>query len=186
MAVCFWITLSTPSENDVSVVLWVRVGNISLLFGSDLEEGADEQTGWSAIVADPPMGRAIVFKVAHHGADNGHHDGIWTNLLMPNPIALPTPFARGRKKRPSPEDVGRLKGLTSSVLSTARVQQSRSRTRRDPAVQRTLTQFGYRLRKINSSFGAIRLRSKFQGTSCFWGVEMFGDALQAEYLYQLA
>jgi hypothetical protein len=53
-------------------------------------------------------------------------------------------------------------------------------------VQRTLTQFGYRLRKINSSFGAIRLRSKFQGTSCFWGVEMFGDALQAEYLYQLA
>ncbi len=55
------------SPNDVAVVLWVRVRDITVLLGSDLE-----RRGWARILQsrERPPGQASVFKVPHHGSQN--------------------------------------------------------------------------------------------------------------------
>ena len=53
------------SPNEVAVVLWVEVGDIMVLLGSDLE-----RRGWAKILQDDarPTGRASAFKIPHHGS----------------------------------------------------------------------------------------------------------------------
>lgn len=108
----------TPNHN--AVVLWVTVGNVSVLLGADLEETAHPHTGWSAIVASTtkPFGRAEVFKVPHHGSVNGHHAPVWQNMLISAPHALPAPFMRGGVSLPSESDLARLQTLTTNGFIT--------------------------------------------------------------------
>ena len=77
------------SPNGVAVVLWITVGEIVVLLGSDLERG-----GWSTVVQDVarPVGRASVFKVPHHGSGSAHEPDVWEHMLDSEPFAVITPF----------------------------------------------------------------------------------------------
>jgi beta-lactamase superfamily II metal-dependent hydrolase len=90
--------LPDPSPNHTAVVLWIRVGDASILLGADLEETADPSTGWTAILDSQsrPQGRAEVFKIPHHGSENAHQPRVWSEMLVPEPVAILTPWWRGR------------------------------------------------------------------------------------------
>lgn len=68
------IRIPTLSPNDVAVALRVKVEDVAVLLGSDLEK-----RGWTAVLENvPPMeGKASVFKVPHHGSENAHEPGVW-------------------------------------------------------------------------------------------------------------
>lgn len=62
--------IAAQSPNYVAVVLWIKIGDIFILLGSDLEETGEPGTGWSVIVSSKtrPSGRASLFKLPHHGS----------------------------------------------------------------------------------------------------------------------
>jgi hypothetical protein len=164
------------SPNNVAVVLWVQVGNVGIILGSDLEESHSVTLGWQAIMNSTrrPAGRAHVFKVPHHGSENAHSDDVWDNLLEPSPIAVLTPYARGRKPLPSESDIARMKGKTEQLYATARPGGWRSKSR-DPAVERII---GRRLRSLTGDTGHVRVRCSSSTQSISPSVELYSGAIR--------
>ena len=87
----------TFSPNDISIATWIRVDNIVILLGADLE-----RRGWTEVLENRgrPIGRASIFKVAHHGSAGADEPGVWGQMLEEEPIAVLTPFRRGRHALP--------------------------------------------------------------------------------------
>lgn len=102
-----------PSRNHGAVVLWVQVGDIALLLGSDLQETSHAQTGWTGVLGcrSRPAGQAEVFKVPHHGSENGHQQKVWDQMLVDSPQAVVCPWSLAGRHLPSEADVERLCGL---------------------------------------------------------------------------
>jgi hypothetical protein len=150
------------SPNDLSVVLLIRASQVSLLLGGDLETGADPHRGWHAVVTSTvrPAVKCIGFKVSHHGSHNGDLPAIWTALLFPDPYALLTPYGRGKKPLPSPDDVNRMAARTPNLFSTVwppTVKPSFD----DKAVKRTVDEVLGNPRTTRTRPGHLRLRVPF-------------------------
>ena len=158
------------SPNGVAVVLWVTVGDIVVLLGSDLERG-----GWSTVVQDAarPGGRASVFKVPHHGSASAHESDVWEHMLDPEPLAVVTPWKRGGRVVPNRRDKQRILAQTGNAYVSAAAD-SAGPVRRDAMVERMVRQSGVRLRRPPTPDG-VRLRRRI-GSGESWAVERFGSA----------
>ena len=113
------IRIPSLSPNDVAVALWMRVEDIAVLLGSDLE-----RRGWLAILqnAARPNGNASVLKIPHHGSENAHEPGVWEQMLDSEPFAVLTPWRRGGRELPSRQDVRRIVSCTAKRLRNCEVQ----------------------------------------------------------------
>lgn len=161
------------TPNAAAVALWARVADVAILLGSDLETG-----GWREILKDAqrPNGRAGVFKVPHHGSRDADEPGVWERMLAPDPVAVLTPWRRGRGALPRAADVRRLTSRTSRVYATAPAASLRRQPRRGrKLVDRTLKESGITLRRLAIPSGAIRLRRKIDSESS-WSVTLIGKA----------
>ena len=149
------------SPNHVSVAIHVVVGDISLLLGADLEELSNPHLGWQSVVTSPGRSqvKAMMFKVPHHGSQNGHYEPVWTRMLVPNPIAITTPFTRLERPLPTPEDRQRIRQYTSQGFLTTEGRQSKFSSS-DPAVARTLVEMGATLRTMPQAPGRVSIRVK--------------------------
>lgn len=162
----------STSPNHASVALQVFRGATSILLGSDLEEEGEGNTGWSAVIANQVNvgGPSAVYKVAHHGSANGHHDGIFTDLLAPSPLGLLTPYRRS--KLPTAADVVRLKARCSSVHLTAPTE-GRKTTPRPRVVEKIIRDTVTEHRAEVVPMGMVRIR---WGASPTPVVQHFGTA----------
>ena len=161
------------SPNDNAVVLMVRVDNIVLLLGSDLEKH-----GWIRILQNQsqPTFKASAFKVPHHGSKNAHETNVWKQLLEPTPFAILTPWRRGRRMLPTKQDAQRILLETGNAyITTKHASLARSSTRRDQTVSRTIRESSIKLRQHVMSSGMIRLRRPINSRK-LWKVETFGSA----------
>lgn len=147
------------SPNDQSIALLVQSKFVSILLGGDLEAVGDRDRGWHAVVNSPirPQVKGRALKVAHHGAENGDHDGIWTTLLESNSPALLTPYATGKKPLPSVEDIKRLTSRTNRVYCTS-YPPTRKPPKRPSSVDRTLREMTRMHRAVSKIVGHVRLR----------------------------
>ncbi len=134
------ITLTNQkTQNHNAIAVWVTFNDMKVLLGSDLEETNDPYVGWSAIIDSPvrPEGKADIFKIPHHGSPNGHHNKVWSEMVIQNnPISLITSYSKGKTPRPQPEDIDRIKEFTSSLFHTS--PSINKPPKRDSAVERTL------------------------------------------------
>lgn len=155
------------TPNDQSVVLLVQSPSCSILLGADMESVGDPLRGWQAVVDSPFRSQVMcdAIKVAHHGSENGDHDGIWSTLMKPEPPAFVTPYAAGKKPLPSEDDIQRLTSRTSQLYCTTWPPTRRS-PRRNSSVQRTLREMALSHRSVSRRVGQIRLRASMtqQGT----------------------
>lgn len=167
--------LSDRSPNHFAVVLWINVGAVSILLGSDLEETAHSATGWSVIVDSPgkPSGSAAVFKVPHHGSNTGHNSDIWNQMLVKNPIAILTPFIRGNVSLPNQSDIKRILSYTDSAFCTAKNRRPKA-PRRPKIVEQEIANVTKYLKPISLQSGHIRLRLRDLAEA--WQIELFGNA----------
>ena len=110
------------SPNEVAVALWVRVDDVTVLLGSDLEKW-----GWTEILqsAERPTGKASAFKVPHHGSENAHEPDVWERMLDPDPFAVLTPWRRGDRALPNQRDVRRILSCTTNAYASARIGSSK-------------------------------------------------------------
>lgn len=167
----------SEEPNDLSVVIWIQVGNLRALLGADLEETGDERAGWSAILRSEecPNVAADLFKVAHHGSKNGHHPDVWSRLLSPDPFAVLSPWNRGRKL-PTPEDIARITKLTRWGFATATSTQPNSSVLRPPVVAKQLKEMGVKLTRAEGRTGAFRLRAQPHLSKDKWEITLRGEA----------
>ena len=110
---------------------------------------------------------ASIVKVPHHGSEDAHHDGIWTELADEDAIAVVTPLVRGGNKLPKDEDLARLAGITRNLYVTA-----------DPGLRRVRDSL---LRRVHDTplrelrgWGQVRARRGLSEGE--WRVELSGDA----------
>lgn len=171
--------------NQVAVVLWISVGDLSILLGSDLEETSDPSTGWSVIVDSKgklPNGKATVFKVPHHGSKNGHQPRVWNEMLEDEPVAILTPFINGKTILPEKGDASRICLQTSIAYSTASTKERQIKSRSN-VVNKTISEAVKSIREVPSATGHIRLRKNIlAGPGIAWKVELFGTALHLREL----
>ncbi len=170
--------LEAFDPNDISVAAWLSVGDEAALLGADLEVQAKEDRGWKAILASKgkPLGRASVFKVAHHGSGNGDHPEIWNNLLTPAPVAIVTPFNKGIGV-PKSADKARILGHTDKAYITTPVP---FRKYRDgtPMVRSALDAAGIVIHEGNGEVGRISLRKTLAEAD--WRVHLANNAAHLE------
>lgn len=180
-------TLTRPipsSPNQFSIVLWLRVGEVRLLLGADMEERSNPFGGWTLIVesTERPTGKASLFKVPHHGSVTGECKSVWNKLLLSQPVALLTPFHSGSVKLPKVEDAQRIYGSAQKSFITAGFDDRSSRGKTGSA-NRTIHQTVRYIKKANGSFGHVRARKKLSPESESWSVSLFGDAKPLNELY---
>ena len=169
------LMVKAKGPNHSSVVAWIEFKSISMLLGADLEETGDPETGWSAVVTSPerPQGRAIIFKIPHHGSKTAHNPDVWNSMLAEDVIAILTPYNRGWKL-PTDADVARIMAQTKAAFTTARVF---SPVRRRPvAVEKEMRMTAKRLQRAFEQTGAIRLRNGGLGNPSMWCIECLRDS----------
>ena len=147
------------SPNQVAIVVWMRIGDMRILLGSDLEEGKSPTLGWQAILASDLRdgGLADVFKVPHHGSKNADSPTVWTKVVKQDPIAVITPYASGATPLPTLDDISRLKRRTSRAYVTA-PPTGWSPPRRSNSVERTVSEVVRNRRVILGQMGHVRIR----------------------------
>lgn len=151
--------VAARGPNHTAVVLLVEVGESSVLLGADLEETPNPTTGWTVIIDSQtrPRARAESFKVPHHGSETAHQPLVWDQLLA-EPVALLTPFRRGRVRLPTPVMIEEIKSRSSSAFVTAAV--GRDLPPRMPqGVKAAARVSATRLSELHGSVGQIQLRS---------------------------
>lgn len=173
--------------NSLSVVTWVQIGDLAVLLGGDLEETGDDATGWSVIVAstERPGGRAMIFKMPHHGSENAHNDGVWAKMLEEQTFAILAPWNRGRTKRPSTGDVDRILGFTDQAFSTARLKLAPVQKRPKP-VEKTLKESGINIRAVEPRTGILRLRNGGSNNFGTWKLELLRGACHLSEVHDAA
>lgn len=164
------------SPNNLAVATWIAIGPVNMLFGADLEETKAIGTGWSVVVSSKnrPSGKASIFKVPHHGSENGHNLDVWNVMLAKDPIALLTPYAAS--KLPKSSDVSRIKKFTNNAYITSVKTVNKTESKLNPAVKRTLKEAGLTIRASQPSIGHIRLRNDGVAGFDIWKVELFAAA----------
>jgi beta-lactamase superfamily II metal-dependent hydrolase len=164
------------SPNDCSVAILVKTHGLHLLLGADLEKGGDDHRGWRAVLRSStrPAVESCSFKVAHHGSENADLEDVWEELLLETPIALLSPYARGRKPLPSPEDVARIKSRTPQLYCTCWPPGVKPRRRRE--VDKTMGEATRWRQAIRSKPGHLRLRAPIAGPHSLASVDMFDGA----------
>lgn len=171
-------TVSTPithapdmKPNLAAVVLHIDFGDDAVLLGSDLE---NHKLGWKAVLSNQWCSnrrKSSAYKVAHHGGKSGDNPGIWTSLLVSDPMVGLTPYSPSGL--PTLEDKKRLRSLAAEAYITS-VTSRRPQIPRD--VLKRMQAMGSKFARVDAGFGGVRFRKKLGGTS--WKVETFGTAQQ--------
>jgi hypothetical protein len=148
-----------PERNPHCVVLWIEVGDVRAVLGADLERETASDRGWTAVVdsAARPQAPCHFIKIPHHGSEDAHDEGVWSELLVPSPYAGVTPFRQGRVALPRATDTARIAGLTDQAWLTRGSSDSRSPTR-PRAVERTIAEMGGSLRMTSVEPGRVTFR----------------------------
>jgi beta-lactamase superfamily II metal-dependent hydrolase len=169
-----------PSINNTSIVLWIKVGKRVILLGADLERSNNPKLGWAAIINDSQItiGKAEIYKVAHHGAESSHEPVIWTKLLSDNPYALISPYMVGNNRLPKDTDMERIAGLTPYAYITALPSERSFRTS-EKVVRDTVKSVTKSMHSLNTHWGQVRLRGDIENEANY-EVELFGDAYKIE------
>lgn len=151
--------LSSHKTNDSSVVTYVEIGEISLLLGGDIEVTDDKNAGWDCILNNRSIStkKSLIYKVSHHGSQNGHHDSIWQDLLDSNPISILTPFRRGSVVLPTNEDLKRLFTMNGVTYLTSQNILPRVK-RRSRTVEKTIKNATRKHTRWSGRTGHIKLR----------------------------
>lgn len=109
--------IQTSKPNDIAIALRIEVENITVLLGADLEK-----RGWKAVLdaKAPIIKKSSAFKVAHHGSKLADDPKVWGELLIPNPLAITTPWEKGGKRLPKQSDMKRILEYTERAFITSR------------------------------------------------------------------
>lgn len=167
--------LSKADPNELAVAIWVQAGDHAILLGADLTTGP-EGCGWKAVLATfSPEVKASLHKVPHHGSPNAHYLPVWQDLLSEDVVSVVAPFRLGVTPRPSPEDVSRLRSLSTAVFATAPT----ALPAPPKSVRNTAAAFQGLARSVREPYGNYgQIRARRPAGSTKWSIRAFSPALE--------
>lgn len=177
------IVINTP--NDKSIAILIKLGEEIVILGSDLEATENPQKGWLHVINHSiEIGtlRAInkkstLFKIPHHGSENGYHDDIWHILLNDKPISKITPWNKN-KKLPQAEMITKYKGMTDKLYITSNrfFGKPKKRESLDKSIEKFIKAERPSLEEVKFHLGIVRSRIDHSNDSPTWNTELFGAA----------
>jgi hypothetical protein len=165
----------------VSSAFFLQVGGEGVLLGADVESNSKANSGWNGVLNSStlPVSKAQLVKIPHHGGLSGHHDGMWSELAVPRPIATLTPWAKAGGKLPSAADVERLKRIVGTGFSTGPSALGKE-TNQPTVVAKVLAKDRIKLRRIAELVGHVRHRATVSGGPLVWHTDLFGRGCALE------
>jgi beta-lactamase superfamily II metal-dependent hydrolase len=173
------IVTSDPNSN--SVALFIKLGTHRVILGADLEVNKNEKEGWLDILNSHENvfdKKSTLFKISHHGSENGYHERIWIELLENNTVAKLTPYNRGYGL-PTIEMLTTYNKNTTNLFITSPMISSKKPKKRDRQTEKIISFFNNSLREIKYDIGIIRSRASFTNEED-WKTELFGNALKCQ------
>jgi len=162
--------------NAKSVALFIKMGVHRAILGADLEVSDDVREGWVNIINNSQVldKKASLFKIPHHGSENGYHKDIWSNLLNENPVAKLTPYNKG-KGLPDAKMLNKYSQHTDSLYMTAPFVNNNPK-HRDKQINKYLTQIGKKLQEVKFKKGIIQSRIKIDDPRDTWKTMMIENS----------
>jgi len=170
------LRVAAPTPNEGSVALWLEGRSCAALLSADVERQASDDRGWGAILALAPgsRGRAGIVKVAHHGSESGHDQRVWDELLVQEPQAFLTPWRRGSRGLPTPNDRSRIVHLAPEAIQVGRI--GAKPKRYDPTVERVLKEVTQTRRAAVGRLGHTRARCR-DADQGMWRVQTIAESV---------
>ncbi len=161
--------------NDLSVAVQVSIGARDLLLKADLENTAEPEFGWKAVLTSPlrPKRLSSIVKIGHHGSDNADNSNIWQEMVLASPKGVVTPYTRLKEPLPRDADINRIKSRTDQLFCTTWPPSTRPPRRQ--GVDGLVAGATKTRRALNRTPGFVRFRCAFTD-SAPPTVELFGSA----------
>lgn len=115
--------LSDSEHNLISAAVWCSINQVRLIFGSDVEAGEEEFTGWRGIMRNPncPDLSAHLIKVAHHGSSGAFHQKVWERHSDGIcPISVITPYNKLKEALPRETGADKIAQYSGQVIITSK------------------------------------------------------------------
>jgi beta-lactamase superfamily II metal-dependent hydrolase len=166
------------SPNEQSVVLLITLGHHSVILGADLEVFNDNRKGWLNILDYSKVAtssKSSLFKIPHHGSENGYHQRILDELLNEDPILKLTPWNRN-KCLPEPEMIRLYKTLSKNLYITSPVIKHERPKKRSKELEKIINFFNQKLKEVKYTNGIIQSRIVIDDPSATWTTQLDGEA----------
>lgn len=171
----------TSSPNSKSIALYVKLNNHRAILGADLEVSNDAREGWINIIDNCTKTvidqKASLFKVPHHGSENGYHIDIWNTLLTEQVNANLTPWNR-KQKLPTTQMLEVMYGHTDKLYITSNVIGSKPK-KREKGIEKFIQQINPSLREVKFRYGLIRCTIEGKDPKGKWATFTEGSAMPA-------
>jgi len=167
------------SPNDKSVALLLKFGNTRVILGADLEIGRDENEGWRHIVINSLVcddHRSSIFKIPHHGSENGYLQEVFMNLINEDGILKIAPFARHNLPTDNMIDV--FSTHSNHLYLTSKNSISQKPKNRDKGIAKIAELACKNLREVKFSYGVIQSRIQYTNNLASWVTLTHGAAFQ--------
>lgn len=166
------------SPNAKSVSLFLKLGSHRAILGSDLEVSSDSRKGWLNIIEESQVidNKSTLFKIPHHGSENGYHDRIWNELLDKNPVAKITPYNL-KTKLPSEKMLSKYLSLSDKLYITSDLNSNKPK-KRSKSIEKMVNKFNPSIVEVKYKKGFIRCRINLIDKQSNWFVDTFGSAFQ--------
>ena len=173
--------LGTLLPNQASVALWIKIADIAVLLGSDLQRAE-----WIEVLENSarPQGRASALKAPHHGSGNAHEVRVWDEMMTEEPVVVVTPFRGGRNPPPTRDDLRQILEVTRDAYITAEPRAAQSVEALVRGVDGAILPERPSARTLDES-GIVRLRRKLESPDG-WKVVTFGSACHMRDYVELA
>ncbi|AIU72982.1 hypothetical protein AT03_11695 [Hafnia alvei FB1] len=171
-------SIRRENKNENCVTLCIsKENNNDIFLGADLELSSDANKGWDALSSTQlaPKNSASIFKIAHHGSQNGFCPTAWSKLVVQHkkPIGILTPY--NSSSLPRLAQVRRLQDVTSELYSTSPVKDYPIAA----DTQKILSMKGVKsVAQINPNFGYIELTESKNGDTYWYNVTTAGAAVK--------
>ncbi|HOY13218.1 MAG TPA: MBL fold metallo-hydrolase [Saprospiraceae bacterium] len=171
--------LILESPNSKSVVIYIKVNELRVLLGADLEVEKDSnQKGWLRILDSSQVlaGKASLFKVSHHGSENGNHERMWTELLLERPITKLTPWNKNGKL-PTLDMLNKIHNKSEIALITSTFRNLKNKPKqRDKDITKIIKTMKPSLEEVQFSYGQVNCRSNIFNKNSIWCIDLSGSS----------
>ena len=169
------IIIRTPNEKSIAIFL--KLGVHRAILGSDLEVSASPNEGWinvldNNIVIDR---KSSLFKISHHGSENGYHVRIWNELLEDNPVSKLTPWNKNNRL-PTAEMLQLYSNHTDKLYMTAPIVSLKPK-KREKSIEKIIKSLKCKIHEVKYSQGIIQCRNDLNKNT-EWVVEIIEGALK--------
>lgn len=160
------------SPNNRSVVLYLKLGYHRVILGADLENVECEDEGWQRIIKAKVFDaiKVSLFKIPHHGSENGYCSELWDSILDNNPVSKITPWNLGGSTLPTDEMIDLYKQKTNK-LYLIKSPTSNKQKSRDRQIEKLIKEMLPALKEIKFSAGIIRSRIDMTTEKAEWVTE---------------